>query len=150
MVMMGFLVALTFTFLGFHLGVAMSQTQPLNLDDYRWQNRIIMLFAPSAEHPDFTLQLKELAQYKTEVEERDLKVFKVFETTGSLDEHALSEEEIRFLRAQHDAVPQAFTFILVGKDGGVKRRSNSVVAAADLFAQIDSMPMRQREMREGD
>ncbi len=35
---------------------------------------------------------------------------------------------------------------LVGKDGGVKLMSASPIAAATLFATIDAMPMRRREM----
>ena len=41
----------------------------------------------------------------------------------------------------------AFTFILVGKDGTEKMRSNTVVTADRLFAIIDAMPMRKQEMR---
>ncbi|MEM7378305.1 MAG: DUF4174 domain-containing protein [Pseudomonadota bacterium] len=37
--------------------------------------------------------------------------------------------------------------VLVGKDGGVKARSGNLDEAA-LFALIDTMPMRQREMRD--
>ena len=40
-----------------------------------------------------------------------------------------------------------FKFILVGKDGTVKLRSNQTVSGVDLFALIDSMPMRGEEMR---
>lgn len=40
-----------------------------------------------------------------------------------------------------------FTFILVGRDGGEKFRSNGFVTADKLFALIDAMPMRQHEQR---
>ena len=43
--------------------------------------------------------------------------------------------------------PDAFAVRLVGKDGGVKRSSDAIVDPAALYALIDSMPMRQREMR---
>ena len=36
---------------------------------------------------------------------------------------------------------------LVGKDGGVKRASDTVVAMRDIYDQIDAMPMRQQELR---
>jgi len=42
----------------------------------------------------------------------------------------------------------AFASILVGKDGGVKLRSNAPVSAERLSNVIDAMPMRRREMRE--
>ena len=39
-----------------------------------------------------------------------------------------------------------FSVLLIGKDGGVKRRSTEVLDAWEFFDQIDTMPMRQREM----
>ena len=41
-----------------------------------------------------------------------------------------------------------FTFILIGKDGGEKLRTDSVVSTEQLFATIDAMPMRKSEMKE--
>ena len=36
--------------------------------------------------------------------------------------------------------------MLIGKDGGVKLRQEEPISVADLFALIDSMPMRKQEM----
>lgn len=41
-----------------------------------------------------------------------------------------------------------FAVLLVGKDGGVKRRANDPVNLNELFAQIDRLPMRRAEMEE--
>ena len=38
--------------------------------------------------------------------------------------------------------------MLVGKDGTVKHRSGEPVEPDELYALIDEMPMRRREMRE--
>ncbi len=40
-----------------------------------------------------------------------------------------------------------FQVLLIGKDGGVKMRSATPVAAERILSLIDSMPMRQQEMR---
>ena len=42
----------------------------------------------------------------------------------------------------------AFTVLLIGKDGGEKLRSHEIVSPETLCQLIDSMPMRQEEMRE--
>jgi hypothetical protein len=48
----------------------------------------------------------------------------------------------------HFAVPQrSFTLILVGKDGIVKLKRHNRVNLTDVFELIDSMSMRQNEMR---
>jgi hypothetical protein len=38
--------------------------------------------------------------------------------------------------------------ILVGKDGTEKRREQTPIELADIFNQIDAMPMRQQEMKQ--
>jgi len=40
----------------------------------------------------------------------------------------------------------AFEVLLVGKDGGIKLRRDKPVAASEITALIDTMPMRQFEM----
>ena len=44
--------------------------------------------------------------------------------------------------------PGGFKLVLVGKDGGVKLEKDAVLQPEELFAVIDRMPMRQREMSE--
>ena len=41
----------------------------------------------------------------------------------------------------------SFIFLLIGKDGGEKLRSDSLVNADRLFSVIDAMPMRKNEMK---
>ena len=45
------------------------------------------------------------------------------------------------------ASPATFEVLLVGKDGGVKLRREDLVAVSEITALIDTMPMRQNEMR---
>ena len=40
-----------------------------------------------------------------------------------------------------------FTFVLVGKDGGEKYRSEKLVPNQELFGLIDAMPMRRNEVK---
>ena len=42
-----------------------------------------------------------------------------------------------------------FEVLLVGKDGTVKLRREKPVAASEITALIDTMPMRQEEMKQG-
>ncbi len=60
----------------------------------------------------------------------------------------LTPETARRDRPELGVGPQAtFELLLVGKDGGVKLRRDKPVAASELTALIDTMPMRQSEMR---
>lgn len=57
-------------------------------------------------------------------------------------------EEAAAARGDFGVEDGRFAAVLVGRDGGVKFRSGEPVPATDLFARIDTMPMRRREMRE--
>lgn len=41
-----------------------------------------------------------------------------------------------------------FTFVLIGKDGGEKFRSEKLVDHKQLFGLVDAMPMRRYEMQQ--
>jgi hypothetical protein len=51
-------------------------------------------------------------------------------------------------RKRFHIAPNAFTVILIGKDGGEKLRSSIPLSVDTLRSTIDAMPMRQDEMRQ--
>ena len=120
----------------------------IDLKKYQWKKRLILLFAPSAQDGAYREQVAVLEGSKGGLRERDLLIAHLFETgSGQLGNDVLSEDEAAALRSEYEVGSGEFTFVLIGKDGTVKRRSQEVVQIEDLFAQIDSMPMRQREMQ---
>ena len=52
------------------------------------------------------------------------------------------------MRNQFQVADQAFSVVLIGKDGTQKLQQNEVLPIDKLFAVIDAMPMRRREARE--
>jgi succinate dehydrogenase flavin-adding protein (antitoxin of CptAB toxin-antitoxin module) len=70
----------------------------------------------------------------------------VLERDITIDTYHISEvkEEVTKWNVSSSS---AFTFILVGKDGNEKMRADTVVSTYKLFAKIDAMPMRKREMK---
>jgi NADH dehydrogenase [ubiquinone] 1 alpha subcomplex assembly factor 1 len=119
------------------------------LSDYLWKNRLLLIFSPSELHPDYKAQKKELEEQMAEVEDRDLVVFEIFEKgedriIGSPVTYTAGES----LRERFNVKPGQLTVILIGKDGGEKLRSTGHIPFEEVFSLIDSMPMRQAEMRE--
>ena len=120
----------------------------VDLKKYQWEKRLILLFAPSPQEQAYREQVAVLEGSSGGLLERDLLIAHLFETgSGQLGDDMLSENKAASLRSEYE-VGGEFTLILIGKDGTVKRRSQEVVPVEELFAQIDSMPMRQREMGE--
>ena len=120
-----------------------------NFEDYRWKHRLILVFAPSTEEPGYQALRKELAVQAEEILDRDILVFHILESaetqTGDVSERILSDDS---LREKFSIVSGALTVLLIGKDGGVKLRREGRVKLEEFFSLIDTMPMRQREMRE--
>ena len=98
--------------------------------------RKILIFGKQDQPALVDEQLKMLDKAAAGVKERDLQVTVV----GSSD-----PREKKF-----KVKPGQFTVLLIGKDGGEKHRANQPVPAAEFFAMIDAMPMRQQEMRSKD
>lgn len=115
---------------------------PTDLERYRWQRRPLLLFAPDRDHPTFRRQRELLAGREGDLEERELTVLELLADAA----HPSSLLAAR-LRDRYDVAPGAFALLLIGKDGGCKRRGGDATDLDILFAQIDAMPMRVREMR---
>jgi len=134
------------------LAQEVSMTNPTNLQQYQWQNRLLLLFAPNADDANYQAQVDALSAHDFGLEDRDMVVFHVLASEGYVERNSqktpLSDTQNTSLRAQFDVPQDAFTLLLIGKDGGIKRHENHAITVDTLFAQIDSMPMRQREMRQ--
>lgn len=117
------------------------------LDAYRWQNRIVIIFAGSDATEQLAQQRRMLASDPGGLQDRDV-LLVVLEgdlvVIGGVPRPSTDADR---LRTAFDVPEQGYALLLIGKDGGVKLRSKEPVAAEDLFALIDGMPMRQREMQ---
>ena len=105
------------------------------LRSYQWKQRLLLVFAPSAHSASY---LRQRAHYDLAGEG--------FRTRDLLFV-SLIPGETQVVRRQFEIGPDDFAVLLVGKDGGIKLRSEHPVSPDELFPLIDSMPMRQQELR---
>ncbi len=84
--------------------------------------RQLLVRTPSVEDPRFLRQAGWLVAVWRGLRERDLEI------------------------AVQPAAGGTFEVVLIGRDGGEKLRANAPVPPAELFALIDTMPMRRAEM----
>lgn len=114
---------------------AAPQADPLAA--HRWTARVLVVLAPDEADGALAEQRRILTDARAGTRDRDLVVVEGI-GRGSVAEA---------LRRQLGIEPGVFRAVLVGKDGGAKLASDRPIAARDLFAEIDSMPMRRDEMR---
>ena len=119
-----------------------------NLSSQKWQNRVLLVFAPSVDNHSYQQQMQLFNQHQNGFTDRDLVLVQVLATDKSYANGQLIDESSAVkLRNRFGVDQENFQVILVGKDGGVKRSDTTPVKAAAIFEQIDAMPMRQQEMR---
>jgi hypothetical protein len=144
------LVAICLVFVsGALTGFAYSQESNLvDLKQYRWQNRLLLIFAPSEDYPAYRFLADELRRQQNGVHDRDVLVFALMEKGQSrLGDARLDKAAGELLRKRFSAKQGAFTVVLIGKDGGEKLRREERATLGEIFGLIDTMPMRRREMR---
>ena len=117
------------------------------LDQHLWQERLLILAAPSAEDPDLQRQRAAVRERQDAIVDRDLRVFELVAGRGWRDGEPLGAADAAALRTRFAIDRDARTMILVGLDGGEKRRASLDTDLRELFVQIDVMPMRRADMR---
>lgn len=117
------------------------------LGDYRWERRPLLVFAPTDSDPRLVETLGRIEARRCDFVSRDMVLgLVVTEGNSTLDGQAINADESQRLRDRHAIGENAFSVVLIGKDGGEKLRVNEVPDLSVIFAVIDGMPMRSREM----
>ena len=129
--------------------IADSVAEGPSLEAYRWQNRLLLVFAPAEDDPRLARQMALSRAYGDGLAERDLLLMEIIGSKKMrIEGHAGSLADAKALRDRHNVADDAFAVILIGKDGGVKLRKPLPWDVRELSRVIDKMPLRQQEIRE--
>lgn len=131
------------------LGVS-ALAQTADLRDLAWSKRVILVFDDSESSERTLGSLSALADQRAcEIKDRDLAIYFV---SGQRvqpmnpDAPLLAEADAKTLRDRYGTATQAgLQLVLIGKDTGVKERSDDLAALESFFDLIDTMPMRRSE-----
>jgi len=130
------------------LSSAASGKNGVELSDYLWKNRPLLLFAPSPNSPVYRSVPDSLSAHLDQIEDRHMVIIEVFENGMiRIDGKSDCRHTAESFRQRFSAEEGELTAILVGKDGGLKLRQNGRLDLGEILSLIDTMPMRQQEMR---
>lgn len=107
----------------------------IDLQDFLWQARPLVIFADAEADPAFQRQIELLASRPEDLAERDVVVIVDTDPAGGSE----LRERLR---------PRGFMLVLIGKDGGVKLRKPFPWDVRELSRVIDKSPIRQQEIRD--
>jgi len=118
------------------------------MDGYLWEKRVLLIFAPAGDDPRLEAMRTQLSDAKAGLADRDIVTWTVVHQTAvTVDDESKPHLSTPPFYEHFGIAREAFTVILLGKDGEEKIRRHAMLPVAELFATIDAMPMRQREMQ---
>jgi len=117
-----------------------------SLSTYEWKNRVVIVFGASQDETA-SRQIEALGSQEAALADRDMVVLQVEGDTVRTIYGPPSSPNAAALKSEAGVEGDRFSVVLVGKDGGVKLRSDKIVSDVEMFDLIDRMPMRQSEQR---
>ncbi|MGJ8611237.1 MAG: DUF4174 domain-containing protein [Octadecabacter sp.] len=111
------------------------ESSTLDIDDFVWLARPVVVFADSPNDPRFIRQMELFAERPDELAQRDVII------VTDTDPDADSALRLR-LR------PRGFALVIMGKDGEVELRKPAPWDIREISRTIDKMPLRQQEVNE--
>lgn len=106
----------------------------LDLSQFLWKKRLLVIFAESPGDPRFIEQMTLLSTRTEDLAERDVVLL--------TDTNPEAESELR-LKFR----PRGFMLVLMGKDGSVYLRKPLPWSTREISRSIDKMPLRRQELR---
>lgn len=125
--------------------IALSSTQVFAMDslsDLGWKNRVVLVFGRT-DDPKLVKQVEVLKHQASELDDRDIVVIRVTPDEARAVYGKATRLDASKLKEDADIEGDSFHVVLVGKDGGIKLRSEQVVGEVEMFDLIDRMPMRR-------
>lgn len=107
----------------------------VELSEFLWINRPVVVFADSKFDPRFVQQMELLEKQREELAVRDVVVL--------TDTDPATKSNLR-----KKLRPRGFMLVLIGKDGNVYLRKPFPWDVREITRSIDKLPMRQQEMRD--
>ena len=130
---------------------AYSNQPPFAIGQYRWNSRVLVVSAPAPDDTELMQMQAEVTSEAEDFQDRDMVLVTLLDTgLSSAGDRQLTAAEVAATRAALEIPGGAFALRLIGKDGSIKLSSESTASTAEIFALIDTMPMRQREKSDRD
>lgn len=116
-------------------GLLFFDAREVDVREFIWTRRIIVVMAETPDDPQFNRQLEALRERAGEFVVRDAVII--------FDAHPADRSPLRQVLR-----PRGFTTAIIDKDGEVKARRPAVRSGRELMAVIDRFPTRREEILE--
>ena len=124
------------------MAISFEAKENVTLEDLKWKNRIVIYFPIPHQNPKF-----ELDSIKEKLNERRIIFLSIGDVFYSNSKLNFTQDYLRTLQEKHLPEKNQGYWLLIGLDGGIKETKIGEPDWDFIFRTIDSMPMRQSEIR---
>ena len=122
-----------------------------DLKKHQWENRVVLIMSKNEDFKPYPQQIAQLVRLPKELKERKILIYEVLPGRYRIMNYLNIEKKSKWISSsllyeQYGNKESGFQVVLIGLDGGVKLKSSNFLRASEMFATIDSMPMRRAEM----
>lgn len=114
--------------------LTMVENKELDIKQFQWINRVIIVFSDSPFNLNYIEQLELLEEDQAALQDRDIVIL--------IDSDPIADSLIR--QSYH---PRGFDMLVVGKDGRTFLRKPNPWTIREISRAIDKLPMRQQEIK---
>jgi hypothetical protein len=122
-----------------------------DLKTHQWENRIIIIKTTTITSEKYQAQHKEFEGEQKALQDRKFIIYTIigdnFELINYTNSKRNTSGKIIGKLAKIIDNKENFEVLLIGLDGGVKLQQTTILTKEELFKLVDSMPMRQSELR---
>ena len=111
------------------------------INDFKWNSRLIVLVNINDKIINNNLEM-----FKDQLIERDVVILKINNESAFIDNLEMKNVFYKSLSKIIDT-NKSNSIYLIGKDGKIKNEYNENINLESVIKRIDSMPMRNREMK---
>ena len=116
-----------------------------NIDSHKWKERVVLISADQNNKELADLQFSLFEQAQEELQDRKIVIYMCIDKVCIFYD---GEKQSKSFQAKTEI--KGFNTVLIGLDGSEKYNSNEVQKATVFFSLIDTMPMRQQELKQQD
>ena len=117
-----------------------------DLSKHRWENRLILIITDDENNSTFQSQVAEFRKDLTGLNERKIIIYQVMPGEYKIGLNGANKIKSDRLYKDYKKSDSGFEVVLLGLDGGIKLQQDELLPLEKLYAIIDAMPMRRREI----
>ena len=122
-----------------------------DLKKHKWENRLVLILSQKEESKAYQQQIAHLIGLPKELKERKILIYEILPDRYRIFNYLNKDKKSKWISSSHlydqyGNKEGGSQVVLIGLDGGVKLNTSNLLWESELFATIDSMPMRRAEM----